>query len=83
VIIVLVLAVLILAVALVAMLAVVLVGMSRERQRWLANQPPTRTARIARTITGLHVRMPGRDTLIDDSTPHRSVPTSRSKSPVG
>ena len=79
--IVLVLAALILAVALVAMLILVRVGMSRERQRWLTNQPPTRTASGARTISGLYVRMPGRNTHADDGTARLSIPYDRPSPP--
>ena len=72
--------VLILAITLVAVLVIVCFGMRRERQRWLTNQPPTRTASAARSISGLYVRMPGRDTRVDDGTSRMSIPASRNKS---
>jgi hypothetical protein len=78
VIIVLVLAVVILAVALLGVLVVMRVGMTRERDRFLTNQPPTRTAGAARAICGLHVRMPGRDTHAQDSTARFSACARRS-----
>jgi hypothetical protein len=55
-------------------------GMAREGERYLTNEPPTPTARAARAITGLHVRMPDRDPRGDDTIARLSVPASRGKS---
>jgi hypothetical protein len=81
-IIVLALAVVILVVALAGVLVLMRAGMNREGERYLTNEPPTRIAAATRAITGLHVRMPDRDTQADEGTARLSVPASRGKSIV-
>jgi hypothetical protein len=71
-----------LVVALAGALALMRAGMNREGERHLTNEPPTRIAAATRAITGLHVRMPDRDTHTDEDIARFSVPAGRGKSSV-
>jgi hypothetical protein len=64
--------------ALASGLALTLTGMRRERNRFLSNEAPTRTAHAARVISGLYVRMPDRTAHADlcHEPDRQSAPTA-------
>ena len=74
------------AATMIGLLVLIRVGMTREQDRYLANDAPTRLAGLTRSIAGLHVRMPERDVrvlspadpAVDPARSHNAAPSPSS-----